>query len=202
MTDPETLARRRWKQLAPVLENRDRVLGLHEEANARAAWLRERLPAAVHETRLAQARRSSPGAAADKRRAGPAAGGARDARGAGSRPRSRRRHHCPRPARLRRRQQDKWHQEQARTVAQAQRVVHEEGGRKNRETLAEEQALLAWVDEPLPDVYVGLAEANQLAAVAYRRREAQPLQALARSTQTLERRVRINELLTGGGRYG
>jgi hypothetical protein len=103
---------------------------------------------------------------------------------------------------LRRRQQDKWHQEQARTVAQAQRVVHEEGGRKNRETLAEEQALLAWVDEPLPDVYVGLAEANQLAAVAYRRREAQPLQALARSTQTLERRVRINELLTGGGRYG
>ena len=103
---------------------------------------------------------------------------------------------------LRRGQQGKWREEQSRAVAKARWLVEEEGGRKNRQTLAEEQALLAWVDEPQSDVYVGLAEACQLAAIDHLRRVAQPLQALARSTKTLERRVRINELLTERGRYG
>jgi hypothetical protein len=201
VTDPETLAGRRWKQLAPILENRDRVLGLHAEATARAAWLRERLPAMEHEAREAWARAivaEKPLPKSDERERladelaalreyGAALDVAVDIV-------SRELYE------LRRENQDKWRQEQARTVAQAQRVVHEEGGRKNRQTLAEEQALLAWVDEPLPDVYVGLAEANQQAAVAHQRRAMQPLRALALATDNLARRVRVNEL-TGGGPY-
>jgi hypothetical protein len=199
--NPEDLAGQRWKQAAHALANRNRVQRLYEEANTRAAWLRERLPTALHEARLTQAQAIVAGKPLPN---------------------------SDEPARLqaelatleeqlpaielafdivardlhdvRRGQQDKWHQEQARAVAQAQWVVHEEGGRKNREALAQEQALLAWVDEPQPDVYVGLAEAGQLAAVASRRRAVQPLQALARSTDKLARRVRINELT--GGRYG
>jgi hypothetical protein len=45
------------------------------------------------------------------------------------------------------------------------------------------------------------AEANLLVGVAHRRRDAQPLRALARATENLALRVRINEL-TGGGRCG
>jgi hypothetical protein len=44
MTDPETLARRRWKEAAAVLDNRDRVGRLFHEAATRATWLRKRLP--------------------------------------------------------------------------------------------------------------------------------------------------------------
>jgi hypothetical protein len=102
---------------------------------------------------------------------------------------------------LRREKQGKWHKEQAEAVARAQRLVHEHGGRKAREALAEEQALLDWVDQPLGEFF-GLAEAGQRAAVAQVRRDMQPLRALAGATKSLERRVRVNELLRGGGRYG
>ena len=55
MTDPETLARERWKEAARALDARDRVARLLDEASGRAAQLRERLPAAAHEARLTQA---------------------------------------------------------------------------------------------------------------------------------------------------
>jgi hypothetical protein len=42
-------------------------------------------------------------------------------------------------------------------VERAQQAVYEEGGRRRRETLAQEQALLEWVDQPLGE-YVGLTE--------------------------------------------
>ena len=168
MTDPETRARQRWKQAAKALDDRDRVARLLDEANARAAWLRERLPAAVHEARREQAE------AFVKEKPVPASGEparlqaelaaleerlqalelaydivARNLHG------------------LRRGQQNKWREEQARAVAKARWLVEEEGGRKNRQTLAEEESLFAWADEPLADTYVGLVEAGQLAAVAY-----------------------------------
>jgi hypothetical protein len=174
--------------------------GLLDEASTRAVWLRERLPAAVHEARLAQAHaivNGKPVPTSDE----PARLQAELASLEDRLPALEIAYDIVAQAlhALRRGQQDKWHQEQARTVARAQQVVHEEGGRKNRAILAEEQALLAWLDE-IPETYVGLAECGLRTAVAYRRRDLQPLQALAGATRRLETRVRINELLTGGRR--
>jgi hypothetical protein len=185
-----------------LLANRDRVLAMHADANARAAQLRERLPVAEHEARMAHAHaivagKPPPTNDEPDRLAAElttlqdqlaALDVAVDIVGREL-------------YELRRQKQTRWHEEQARTVEQAQRLVWEEGGRKNRQTLAEEQALLAWVDESQPDVYVGLAEANQLAAVAQQRCAMQPLRALALSTESLARRVRLNELI-GEGRFG
>jgi hypothetical protein len=172
MTDPETLARRRWKQAAAALDTRDRIVGLHGQASSRLVWLRERLPQAEYEARVARAQAIVEGKPSPKNDEVPrlrdelvtledeipALGLAVDVAGRVL-------------WTLRRDNQAKWEQEQARTVARARRLVEEEGGRKHRQTLAEEEALLDWIAQT-PQEFPSLEEVTQRAVVSNLRAEA------------------------------
>lgn len=198
MTNPETLARRRFKPVNRILERREQIARKAIVANEETAALRDKLAQAAQADRAAHAQALATGKTIDsneeetvraqlnqaERRAADLAAAAQVVE--------------RELVELRAAHRDAWTQAQTDAVAQAEQNLQEAQAR-----LTDERALLTWVGERVESAPVfSEQELAGFAAIAAARSEAEArrssMQATVRAAEHAKRLARINRLVRGG----
>jgi hypothetical protein len=151
VTDPETLARRRFRSVRRLLERRDKIGNLLAEARRRSGELHAELPQAEQRDREARGRATAEGRSKPQLEAPQIASELEDVQ--------QRVEDLQAAATvveqdlqtLRRDKRDPWSERQAGRVEQAKRAVFTAAGELEQavSTLEDENALRAWITEPV-----------------------------------------------------